>query len=349
MGYGSQNERLAPSFGRLERRWGRVVMSGLAFVILTVATPIGAAPAGSALPSAVELPRMRQRSGSSARAERTKPAAPRVKPGVAGEVEGGKGAPRPAVRETRSAATAVRPLASRPCARGAVLFERGFGGDSEPVVLTRCDGRANSAAIEQLSILVRPMSVARPSALATRIRRAVHRERLPGVKRIHEGLVTRLQGIVDRFRAQKITLISGYRPTSLGSFHQSARALDVHVEGVANEALVDFCRSLPDTGCGYYPNSSFVHIDVRPAGTGHVYWIDASGPGEPARYVSSWPPKGSAAATSDIAPPDKAAPLDEQTHSGAPRPPLGGNDTKIDARTTAPWWGGETRENAFSP
>ena len=51
-------------------------------------------------------------------------------------------------------------------------------------------------------------------------------EFLPGVKRIHEGLVTRLQAVVDRFRAQRITLVSGYRPASLGSFHQSARAHD---------------------------------------------------------------------------------------------------------------------------
>jgi hypothetical protein len=361
MGDGSENSRPRPSLGRRGRGSGRVIWSGVALAIITLATPLGAAPTSldravsesAAKPreqKSVVLPRTRRRGGPSSEADRKEPGARRVKPGTAGEVEGGTAGRRSAPRETKSTAVpAVRGPAKAPCARGAVLFERGFGGDSETVLLTRCDGRPNSAAIEQLSVLVRPMNVARPSALASRIRRAVHREWLPGVKRIHEGLVTRLQSIADRFRAQKITLISGYRPTSLGSFHQSARALDVHVEGVANEALVDFCRSLPDTGCGYYPNSSFVHIDVRPAGTGHVYWIDASGPGEPARYVSSWPPKGAAAATSGMAPPDPAAPLDEQTHSGAPRPPLGGNDTKIDARTTAPWWGGETRENPFAP
>jgi hypothetical protein len=294
--------------------------------------------------------RARQRGGSSSREQPVERSVVRAKPGIGGEVEGGTGTARAVRREVKSAATAggvasVKP----PCVREAVQFERGFGGDAQMVVLTRCDGRPNSAAVEQLSILVRPMNVARPSALASRIRRAAHREWLPGVKRIHEGLVTRLQGVVDHFKAGKITLISGYRPTSLGSFHQSARALDVHVEGVHNDKLVDFCRTLPDTGCGYYPNSSFVHLDVRPSGTGHVYWIDASGPGEPARYVSSWPLKDSASATSGIAPPDPAAPLDEQTHPGAPRPPLGGTDTKIDARTTAPWWGGESQENAFSP
>jgi hypothetical protein len=51
-----------------------------------------------------------------------------------------------------------------------------------------------------------------------------------------------------------------------------------------------FAKTLGDTGCGFYPNSSFVHIDVRDAGAGHVTWIDASGPGETPRYVPTWPP-----------------------------------------------------------
>jgi peptidase M15-like protein len=371
MGDRSENCRLESSSDRAKPRFGRVVISGLVLGIITVAKPVQSAPPRTpetrvtASPKPVEeksksgeaksksseerspqLAPMRRRGGSSPGAPRLERATSDGKRGSAGEVEGGTGAPRPQrVASASPASGAAKP----PCVRGAVLFERGFGGDSEAVVLTRCDGRANSTAVEQLSILVRPMNVARPSALASRIRRAAHREWLPGVKRIHEGLVTRLQAVADRFRAQKITLVSGYRPTSLGSFHQSARALDLHVEGVSNEALVEYCRSLPDTGCGYYPNSSFVHIDVRPAGTGHVYWIDASGPGEPARYVASWPPKDSAANASGIAPPDPAAPLDEHTHAGAARPPLGGNDAKIDARTTAPWWGGEGPENGLPP
>ena len=336
-----------------------VALSGVALAITAFVIPIGAAAPKAAAASVTVTPplvpadgksRARQRGGSSPLDQRVERAAPRSKPGVAGEVEGGKGGPRAAPREGKAAAAASAGASLKaPCVRDAVQFERGFGGDAQTVVLTRCNGRPNSAAVEQLSILVRPMNIARPSALASRIRRAAHREWLPGIKRIHEGLVTRLQSVVDRFQARKITLVSGYRPTSLGSFHQSARALDLRVEGVPNEKLVEFCRTLPDTGCGYYPNSSFVHLDVRPAGTGHVYWIDASGPGEPARYVATWPPKDSASNTSGIAPPDPAAPLDEQTHPGAPRPPLGGSDTKVDARTTAPWWGGESQEGVFAP
>ena len=69
-------------------------------------------------------------------------------------------------------------------------------------------------------------------------------------------------------------VISGVRPNSVGSFHATAQAIDFRVDGVRNEVLVDFCKTLPDTGCGYYPNSSFVHLDVRAPGTGHVSWID---------------------------------------------------------------------------
>jgi hypothetical protein len=59
--------------------------------------------------------------------------------------------------------------------------------------------------------------------------------------------------------------------------------------GVHNADLFRFCRSLDDVGCGFYPNSKFVHVDVRRPGTGHAFWVDISGPGEPAHYVDSWP------------------------------------------------------------
>ena len=61
------------------------------------------------------------------------------------------------------------------------------------------------------------------------------------------------------------------------------------VQGVPNEEILKACRKLADVGCGYYPNSKFVHVDVRPARTGKAFWIDASAPGEPSRYVDSWP------------------------------------------------------------
>ena len=248
----------------------------------------------------------------------------------------------------RRVARVVPKATKAPCLHEPIQFERGFGGELQPVVLTRCDGRAAEHAIEQVSVLVRPMNAPRPTGLTTPVRSmAGEREWLPGVKLIHEGLVGRLQQVVDHFQAKKVTVVSGYRPASLGSFHQSARALDFHIEGVGNEALVAFCRTIPDTGCGYYPNSSFVHMDVRSPKTGHVYWIDASGPGEPARYVASWPLRDSVG--NDIPRPDPAAPLDEHTHPDSSPLSPGASDTKIDARTIAPLSAGDGKDDPFAP
>ena len=250
----------------------------------------------------------------------------------------------------RRVARVVSPEATKaPCLHEPVEFERGFGGELQPVVLTRCDGRAAEHAIEQLSVLVRPMNAPRPTGLTTPMRTWRDARVAPG-------------GEADPRRAGG-SHATGRRPLpgqedhgglrlsaeSLGSFHQSARALDFHIEGVSNEALVAFCRTLPDTGCGYYPNSSFVHMDVRAPRTGHVYWIDRLGPGEPARYVASWPPDATTKST-EIPRPDPAAPLDEHTHPDS-APPLspGGSDTKVDARTTAPLSAGDGKDDPFAP
>ncbi|HEY3592468.1 MAG TPA: D-Ala-D-Ala carboxypeptidase family metallohydrolase [Polyangiaceae bacterium] len=159
----------------------------------------------------------------------------------------------------------------------------------ESIALTRCDGRPAPLATLELSIVARPESAPKPAGPVIAAALAHRTDPGPDVKLVGEGLVTRLQTVADHFDAAKVIIVSGYRPNSTGSFHQMAEALDLHFDGIPNEALVAFCRTLPDTGCGYYPNSSFVHLDVRPAHTGHVYWIDASGPGEAARYVSTWP------------------------------------------------------------
>jgi Bacterial protein of unknown function (DUF882) len=300
----------------------------------------------------------RRRSGSTP-VDRDKP--------LSGEVVGGVGpkdgkahakGTRAAPAHVRTAGAArhrvarVLPAVPKPpCFHDPIEFERGFGGDVQSVVLTRCDGRPAPHAVEQISVLVRPMNAPKPSVDTTPIRHGgSQREWLPGVKLVNEGLVARLQRVVDHFQVKKITVVSGYRPSSLGSFHQSARAIDFHLSGVTNEALVVFCRTLNDTGCGYYPNSSFVHMDVRTAGTGHVYWIDSSGPGEPARYVANWPPKDGATLATEIPRPDPAAPLDEQTHPDSqPQLPPGASDTKVDARTTAPLSAGDGKDDPFAP
>ncbi len=185
---------------------------------------------------------------------------------------------------------------SKPCLHAPITFVRGFDGEPEELTMTRCDGRFVSGAVEKLSILTRPKGTPKPEGpltpVSTSARDATGTKAGHGqlkIKVIDTGLAARLQAIAAQYPGKPIYIVSGHRPLSNGSYHQSAQAVDISVRGIKNEDLVAFCRSLPNTGCGYYPNSSFVHVDVRPAGTGHVYWIDASHPGESARYVAAWP------------------------------------------------------------
>jgi len=96
-----------------------------------------------------------------------------------------------------------------------------------------------------------------------------------------------LVGIVaNHFGGRAIEVVSGYRgytPTQYTphSNHNYGKAMDFRIRGVSDEALRDFCRTLRSAGCGYYPNSSFVHLDVRDT---KAYWVDWSRPGEPPKY-----------------------------------------------------------------
>jgi hypothetical protein len=178
------------------------------------------------------------------------------------------------------------------CAKEPVEIVR--GPEIERFELTKCDGSVAPLAVERLSILVRPGGAARPTAPVADLAKKPGDALAPGIRRVDPRLIARLQAVVDHFSKPeapaKLAIISGYRPASVGSMHATGRAVDFRVEGVKNEEVVAFCKTLDETGCGYYPNSSFVHIDVRDAGSGHVTWIDASGPGEAPRYVTSWPP-----------------------------------------------------------
>lgn len=179
-----------------------------------------------------------------------------------------------------------------PCAKDPVEIVR--GPEIERFELTKCDGSVAPLAVEHLSIMIRPGGTARPTAPLADLAKKVGSDLAHGIKRVDPRLVERMQLLADHFSKPgapaKFFVISGYRPASVGSMHSTGRAIDFRVEGVKNEDVVTFCKTLNDTGCGFYPNSSFVHVDVRDPGAGHVSWIDASGPGETPRYVPSWPP-----------------------------------------------------------
>ncbi|MBX3274539.1 MAG: LysM peptidoglycan-binding domain-containing protein [Sandaracinaceae bacterium] len=109
----------------------------------------------------------------------------------------------------------------------------------------------------------------------------------------HPRLAALLAAISDHFGGREITLVSGRRPaggsTREASRHVTGRATDIRLEGVPRRELWDYCRTLALTGCGYYPRSTFVHVDVRAQA---AQWVDWAGPGGRARYgnlARPWP------------------------------------------------------------
>jgi len=99
-------------------------------------------------------------------------------------------------------------------------------------------------------------------------------------------LIARMDIVSRHFDGKTIEVVSGFRPYTSTQYtphsnHNHGRAIDFRIRGVSNEAVRDFCRTLRGAGCGYYPNSTFVHLDVRDT---KAYWVDWSRPGEPPRY-----------------------------------------------------------------
>jgi uncharacterized protein YcbK (DUF882 family) len=114
--------------------------------------------------------------------------------------------------------------------------------------------------------------------------------------RVHQ-MATRLASLIyetsRHFQFGKILVVAGYRAPRIArqkgnpkSPHKRGLACDFRVEGVANTELRDYLRgAFGRVGVGYYPNSDFVHLDVRQKQS--AFWIDYSGPGERARYSRS--------------------------------------------------------------
>lgn len=157
-----------------------------------------------------------------------------------------------------------------PCRNPSVSFLRVASNEDASIVLTRCNGRADPDGRAALSKLARSL-------------------RADEARELHPRLLQMLQEVADHWRGRRLLVISGYRRGSPGheSNHTRGRAMDFRVEGVSNAALRDFCRRFDAAGVGFYPNSVFVHLDVRDEG--RAFWVDYSAPGEPARY-GPWPP-----------------------------------------------------------
>lgn len=190
--------------------------------------------------------------------------------------------PEPDVLSVTKAAPCPRWRAPRP------ITVMRYAGESDHFALLDCDGAVSADALDRLSVLARPPSVPRPE-LPLPVEPEAGDEWLPAIRLLDPRLVWVVHQIGQAFPSRAIVIYSGYRRDSHTSFHQKGKALDLTVQGVPNEELFRFCRSLRDVGCGYYPENKFVHIDVRPYGTQRVLWVDVSKPGAPSVYVDGWP------------------------------------------------------------
>lgn len=109
-------------------------------------------------------------------------------------------------------------------------------------------------------------------------------------KAMHPRLTRLLLEIGRQYPGRRIEVVSGYRHPRVAknprSPHMKGLACDMRVAGIKNTELRDFFRQrFKSVGVGYYPNSSFVHLDIRRGSS--AFWIDYSGPGENALYAKN--------------------------------------------------------------
>jgi uncharacterized protein YcbK (DUF882 family) len=122
--------------------------------------------------------------------------------------------------------------------------------------------------------------------------------------RVDARLIALLADVSEHFGGQPIRVVSGWRDHSYfeDSRHKHSQAVDFSIPGVTNTVLRDYVRRFRNCGVGYYPNSSFVHLDVRDTA---AYWVDYAGPGEAPRS------KPRSESSERLADSDKSGPIEE--------------------------------------
>lgn len=218
-----------------------------------------------------------------------------------GDAKKGDARKAPAAIDASAKSKRLRDYAAKPKHPGRVRFVR--GNERTDIVIVTRRGQLVPAAL---------------GALSRVLRHDASGAKVP----VDPRLATLLANVSDRFGGRPIRVVSGYRPRTPDQYtphsnHNLGRAIDFSIEGVPNEVVRDYCRTLRNVGVGYYPNSTFVHLDVRSA---KAYWVDVSGPGEAPRYTEgglsrtrSAPDHGS----SDT-PPHPPQVLDDPTETAAP-------------------------------
>jgi uncharacterized protein YcbK (DUF882 family)/LysM repeat protein len=126
--------------------------------------------------------------------------------------------------------------------------------------------------------------VAKSASKVDRLLRSLHTGDEHPIDRRLLKLVAKLS---DHFGGRTIVVVSGYRPYSprqhtRKSRHNDGHAIDLRVVGVPDRVVFEHCLSYAKVGCGFYPTSHFVHLDVRDHKTS---WTDYSRPGQPPLYA----------------------------------------------------------------
>jgi uncharacterized protein YcbK (DUF882 family) len=145
-------------------------------------------------------------------------------------------------------------------------------------------------------------------------------------------LLSLMGQVSNHFGSRRIEVISGFRPYSPTQYtahsnHNIGHAMGFRVVGVPNEVLRDYCKTLKNVGVGYYPNSTFVHLDVRDT---PATWVDFSKPGEPPRY--NVPGVDADEGTSDVS--EEAVTPESAAPSQAPLWPLPATGSSTPAAQT---------------
>lgn len=120
-------------------------------------------------------------------------------------------------------------------------------------------------------------------AACAEVSRALEDTRTHQRHAIDRRLIEILYDMAAHFRVGQVNVVSGYRAESRRSNHSLGRAVDVVLPGVSDAQVAEYARQQGFVGVGVYPNSGFVHIDVREHS---FFWVDRSSPTRTVRRSS---------------------------------------------------------------
>ncbi|MDF3065598.1 MAG: hypothetical protein K0R38_1199 [Polyangiaceae bacterium] len=134
--------------------------------------------------------------------------------------------------------------------------------------------------------------------------------------RVDARLIALLADVSEHFGGRPMRVVSGWRDHSYfeDSRHKHSQAVDFSIAGVPNTVVRDYVRRFRNCGVGYYPNSSFVHLDVRDSA---AYWVDYAGPGEAPRSKARAEPR------EKVAEADSSGPIEEAGGADVDERPVG--------------------------